>query len=275
MFKLLLLLISFNAFAVDYTITLKADDNPNKSYNLGLKTGENYNIIQTKTITGDIVKFTLTDKSPKGFYKITSGVVDLDLIFNHQNIVINTRAQKALIHAKVIKDKQNRDYFDLLLSRTNEEARGFVVKLLNFYPENSMFYRTLKNQNNYLFDNSFEKTKQKITTQNKSYNKLLVRKLKDDDNFKELRKSFKDKSIALSELFADFVIDDFAVHSNMTSKRINFYLLKAYLKNKDDKKAQKQNVFKAKDEVLEFFKNHKYHLQIKQIIDNILKNADL
>lgn len=272
MYKLIFLIfLSFNAFAKDYVVKATITGGV-KEYSLQQKLGENYHTIQTQTITNEIVKFTLTDKNPKGYYKIYP--LDLSFIFNHQDVELKTTAEKSFINTKILKDGQNKDFYEILFARDYDNARSLVVELLNYYPEESYFYQILVNQNNYLFANDFTKTSSRIIKENKPYNHLLIRKIKDNDSFKALKQQFKDSDISLDALFKDFIIDDFAVYSNMLSNRLNFYLFKAFTKT-DEKETRKQNVLQAKDELLEFFKDNQYLKQIEKIISDILNNADL
>lgn len=276
MYKLLILLtLTTSVFSKNYTIDFTIKDTKQESFNLSLKLGEKWTAIKNGLLKNDKISFILDDTNPKGFYQISGGGFALDFIFNHQPVAIVSSDTKPITNAKILKDKQNKDYYNLLISRDSINKRKLVISLLNYYPKNSIFYRTLVNQNNYLVDNDFKITKQRILNDNLKHNTLLTTKLKDDNNFKKLKQEFKDKNISLKELFNDFTFNDFSVHSNMASKRLNLYLLQAYLKNKDDKKVQKQNTFLAKDELLEYFKDNKYLPQIKQMVEDILTKADL
>ena len=276
MYKLLLLLtLTTSVFAKNYTIDFTIKDTKQDKFTLSLKLGEKYTAIKNELLKNNKVSFILDDTSPKGFYQISGGGFALDFIFNHQDVDIVSTHTKPIINAKILKDRQNKDYYKLLISRDTTNKRRLIVNLLNYHPKDSEFYKTLISKNNYLFTNDFKITKQKILTENLKYNTLLTTKLKDDDNFKKLRQEFKDTNISLEKLFNDFAFNDFAVHSNMVSKRLNLYLLQAYLKNKEDKKVQKTNVMLAKDDILKFFKSHNYNTQIIKIVDDILAGVDL
>jgi hypothetical protein len=166
-------------------------------------------------------------------------------------------------------DTQNKNYYELLQSGKNHIKRDAIVFLLNYYPKNSNFYKELVRQNNLLANNYFDDIQTRILQENKAENSLLVRKIQAAIDYNALAKDFQNTALTPKQLFSGIKIDEFAIHSDIVSKRINLYFLQIYSKYKDDTEVLTTKMLQAKKELTQFFVGNTFNQQILQIIESI------
>jgi hypothetical protein len=259
-----------NVFAKNYTITTQiANLNDNEMITLSLQQGGEFKTIRTQTITNYQAIFTLDDNHPKGIYRINWKNSHLDVIFNHQDIGFITNNTKPILHSHFVGDTQNKNYYELLQSGKNHIKRDAIVFLLNYYPKNSNFYKELVRQNNLLANNYFDDIQTRILQENKAENSLLVRKIQAAIDYNALAKDFQNTALTPKQLFSGIKIDEFAIHSDIVSKRINLYFLQIYSKYKDDTEVLTTKMLQAKKELTQFFVGNTFNQQILQIIESI------
>jgi hypothetical protein len=105
--------------------------------------------------------------------------------------------------------------------------------------------------------------------ENKAENSLLVRKIQAAIDYNALAKDFQNTALTPKQLFSGIKIDEFAIHSDIVSKRINLYFLQIYSKYKDDTEVLTTKMLQAKKELTQFFVGNTFNQQILQIIESI------
>ena len=142
-----LLSLSSIASAKEYSIDLNIADIPiDQNISISFKNSieKRFEHVSTKKTTGTNITFKLAENSKIGIYTIRSKVLQLDIIFDKEDVEISTTYLTAKKNIKVNKSRQNKLFFELVNSLDNDKSKQILfVKALNLYSIDDKFYTIL------------------------------------------------------------------------------------------------------------------------------------
>ena len=177
-----LLIYANMVYAKSYGINLHIQNIPlNQDITLSFKDISQKKFIEInslKTKDGNI-KFHLNDDSKIGIYRIKSVIFDIEVIFDKEDISLDTTYLTAKKNMKVIKSYENKQFYKLIDLYTNHEAKRIsLTKMLNLYSVHDKFYTIILDELNKINTNTLEKFRKSIPKDKKLKNSFLAKLLK-------------------------------------------------------------------------------------------------
>lgn len=182
--KIILIVLVFANILVakEYTINLKLQNIPKEqSISLFYKNNKEkkFELIKKKIVKDENINFSLNDTNKVGIYTIKSGVLNLDVIFDKEDVSLTTTYLTAKKNIVVDKSLQNRLFYQLVNKYQNDESKRILLtKALNHYSINDKFYEIILKELNTIQLNTADELKKEILDDKKLENSYLVKLLK-------------------------------------------------------------------------------------------------